>query len=220
MERPCHGDRGKLQSSEASACDSMSLPPDLHRDPMLIDEMRQTRAQYRREPPPRLSIYWVPMTSMASTESGRIDRKRALDEMAVLLPSEASLLVRLVFRYVDSEVSRPVAHILKSLSGAPMRLGDLAEVEGLAQPTTTALVQQAERRGWVRRQPDPDDGRAVVISITAKGKAARRRLHRDIGALMHERTAGLSDEEVISAYEATKALATLIEALREPSGVE
>ena len=56
--------------------------------------------------------------------------------------------------------------MLRTLTDAPRRITDLAELEGLAQPTMTLLVQRLEQRGWVERKRDSDDGRVVLVSLT------------------------------------------------------
>lgn len=42
--------------------------------------------------------------------------------------------------------------------------------------TVGAVLRRMERRGWVRRSPDPADGRARRVRITADGQAIRRRV--------------------------------------------
>lgn len=49
------------------------------------------------------------------------------------------------------------------------RIGDLARADHCSQPTMTTHVQRLEERGWVSRTPDPEDGRAVQISLTDAG---------------------------------------------------
>jgi DNA-binding MarR family transcriptional regulator len=58
------------------------------------------------------------------------------------------------------------------------RVSELAGVQGVAQPSMTVLVGSLEQAGLVARRPDPSDGRAVLVSLTAQGQeflAARRR---------------------------------------------
>jgi len=57
----------------------------------------------------------------------------------------------------------------------PLQIGALAAAEGVAAPTMTRLVDGLERDGLVARDPDPHDGRAVVIRATAKGTRVLRR---------------------------------------------
>jgi DNA-binding MarR family transcriptional regulator len=51
----------------------------------------------------------------------------------------------------------------------PIPIGELAAAEGVRPPTMTRLVDGLEREGLVRRQPDPDDRRGVVVRATPKG---------------------------------------------------
>jgi DNA-binding MarR family transcriptional regulator len=58
----------------------------------------------------------------------------------------------------------------------PVGLGlrALARLAGIAAPTATRMVDGLEARGLVTRRRDPDDGRAVLIALTADGEAALR----------------------------------------------
>lgn len=53
--------------------------------------------------------------------------------------------------------------------GGPVTLTELARAEQVRPPTMTRLVQALEREGYVRRSPDPRDGRVVRIVATRKG---------------------------------------------------
>jgi DNA-binding MarR family transcriptional regulator len=59
----------------------------------------------------------------------------------------------------------------------PCRLSDLVRTEQIKQPALTAAVAKLERDGLVRRRPDPDDGRASLLSLTAAGKSIVSRRH-------------------------------------------
>lgn len=50
-------------------------------------------------------------------------------------------------------------------------LGDLAADERVKPPSMTRLVRDMQRDGLVSRAPDPADGRAVLIQLTAKATA-------------------------------------------------
>jgi DNA-binding MarR family transcriptional regulator len=59
----------------------------------------------------------------------------------------------------------------------PQRLTVLAAREGVTQPAMTQLISRLAESGLVRREPSPDDGRVVLVTITEAGRAtlARRR---------------------------------------------
>jgi DNA-binding MarR family transcriptional regulator len=48
-------------------------------------------------------------------------------------------------------------------SDGPRRITELAELEGLAQPTMTILIQELEQEGLVQRERRSDDGRVVLV---------------------------------------------------------
>ena len=54
----------------------------------------------------------------------------------------------------------------------PLRLSDLAQLEGVSAPTMTRTVSELEARGFVLRSPDPVDGRAVLVAAADAGTAA------------------------------------------------
>jgi DNA-binding MarR family transcriptional regulator len=58
----------------------------------------------------------------------------------------------------------------------PMRLGDLAAVEGIAPSTLTRLVTALEESGYVRRCADPSDARASMLAITPHGLEVLERI--------------------------------------------
>jgi DNA-binding MarR family transcriptional regulator len=51
-----------------------------------------------------------------------------------------------------------------------LRIGELARRARLSKQTMTTMVRLLERDGLVRRERDPDDGRAVRIVLTAKAR--------------------------------------------------
>jgi DNA-binding MarR family transcriptional regulator len=52
-----------------------------------------------------------------------------------------------------------------------LRMGELARVSRLSKQSITKLVGLCERDGLVRRQRDPDDGRAVRVLLTDRANA-------------------------------------------------
>ena len=60
----------------------------------------------------------------------------------------------------------------------PMRSGDLAERLAVTAASMSRLVEALEEGGWIERQPDPEDRRAQLLSLSGEGRdtleAARR----------------------------------------------
>jgi DNA-binding MarR family transcriptional regulator len=91
----------------------------------------------------------------------------------------ASMLVRLPAA-LDAQLRRDagISHfeyqVLALLSQAPdrtLRMSELAlQAEG-SLPRLSQVVARLEQRGWVRRTPDPADGRYTLASLTDRGLA-------------------------------------------------
>jgi len=89
--------------------------------------------------------------------------------------------------------------------GGPIALGTLAAVEQVRPPTMTRLVAALEADGLVAREPDPRDGRSILIRATDAGRhlleAGRTRrtsaLVRQFSSLAPEELATLSEAAAI-----------------------
>ena len=88
----------------------------------------------------------------------------------------------------------PVLTALKD--GAKRSQSELARWAKVEQPTMAQLLSRMERDGVILREPDPNDGRSSLVSLT---EAARARLPAARAILEHGNRAAmreLSDEEV------------------------
>src|ERR1700733_9829141 len=109
---------------------------------------------------------------MESATIVTLNRSDQIDYVSKQLPWAAGLFARLLLRQLGDELSRTEVGLLNTLSGGPRRITELAELEGLAQPTMTSLVKQLEQRGLLRRGRHADDGRVVLVHLTDAGVAA------------------------------------------------
>ncbi|HEY2603351.1 MAG TPA: MarR family transcriptional regulator [Thermoleophilaceae bacterium] len=139
----------------------------------------------------------------------------AAHEVARELPQHIARLSRFLYRCYDGDLSRTEAGVLSTLSHGRRRITELAELEGLAQPTVTVLVGKMEDRGLVSRERDPDDGRVVLVAVTDEGREALERLRTQYRDLLHERMASMTDKEVAALRAATETLGALLEALQQ-----
>lgn len=71
----------------------------------------------------------------------------------------------------------------------PQRQADLASEFGTDSASMTRTVQRLERAGFVRRRPDPSDGRATLVESTEAGTALRGRIE-ELWAELEAQTVG------------------------------
>jgi DNA-binding MarR family transcriptional regulator len=109
------------------------------------------------------------------------------------------------------------ATLIRLQREGPKRLTELAAAEGITQPSMTSLVARLSAQGLVRRDGDPNDGRAVVLSLTPAGAdlLARRRATRT--GRLAPYLAGLSPDDLRSIAAAMPAITRLTDALRRSS---
>src|SRR3954452_11190128 len=141
-------------------------------------------------------------------------RAERVEYVAGHLLGHAALLTRLLVRQVGPDVSRTEAGVLRTLVGAPRRITELAELEGLAQPTMTLLVQRLEQRGWVRRERHADDGRVVLVSLTDAGETTLEGFRAQVLDALRSQLDAMSDEEIAELEAATETLGSLVDALQ------
>lgn len=72
----------------------------------------------------------------------------------------------------DGELSAAQLSTLKMLLDDGVRVGEIARNLGVRVPSATEQIIKLERAGLARREPDPHDSRAVLVVLTAAGRAA------------------------------------------------
>ncbi|MEU9198737.1 MarR family winged helix-turn-helix transcriptional regulator [Streptomyces sp. NPDC048332] len=85
----------------------------------------------------------------------------------------SSFLVNAVYADSGREhgITAQQGQLLCVLMVQPYGMSELGAMLGLAKSSLTGLVDRSVQRGLVRREPDPEDGRAVRVALTAKGDA-------------------------------------------------
>ena len=58
---------------------------------------------------------------------------------------------------------------LRHLDPEGLQISRLAEDAGVSRQAMSEMVRELMARGWVKKEPDPDDGRAKLITYTAEG---------------------------------------------------
>jgi DNA-binding MarR family transcriptional regulator len=131
------------------------------------------------------------------------------DELGAVLARLYSFLRRAI---LPKEMSLTQALALNTLRDlGPQRVTDLAQLEGVRQPTCTGLVNAMEAEGWVQRRVDEDDKRVVLIELTEAGNAILRSMSDARAAVLDRYLGALSQTERDGLAASLPGLSKLIE---------
>lgn len=94
-------------------------------------------------------------------------------------------------------VSSSLLNSLAVIEGADQLLtpSEISERTYTSSATTTATIDALERKGWVRRLPNPEDRRSLLIQITNDGQAVADRFLPGIRKLELAALSGLTRSE-------------------------
>src|SRR5688500_7302006 len=120
---------------------------------------------------------------------------------------EARLFAALAVAGFD-DITPAQARIAARIGPTGTRLTDLAEQALVTKQTAGHLVDQLERAGYVRRVPDPTDGRARLVTMAERGQRVVEVARRVEAQVEAEWTAHLGEET-------TAQLRAALERLRE-----
>jgi DNA-binding MarR family transcriptional regulator len=95
----------------------------------------------------------------------------------------------------------------------PIRISEVAELEGVNPTMLSRIVGKLEDAGLVRRSPDPADGRVAHVEATAEGAELHTRLRVERTRLLAEQLAAMPPEETAELLTALPALESLAENL-------
>ncbi|MCX8563716.1 MarR family transcriptional regulator [Mycolicibacterium mucogenicum] len=122
------------------------------------------------------------------------------------LASDLLAVVARINRLANQRVRLPLpfaqARLLSTIEAeGRARISDLAALDHCSQPTMTTQVRRLEDAGLVSRTVDPDDARAVLISITPQGIATLAQVRADRGNAIDPFLAELasSDRDTLAA---------------------
>lgn len=129
-----------------------------------------------------------------STSIHLVRRARGADRSLGVPPGQLSALSVLVF-------------------GGDRTIAALAEAERVTSPTMTRIVDGLERAGLAERKPHPDDGRAVLVRASRKGRRLMERGRQQRIAVLSDLLTGLSDDDLRVVARATTVLAETLRAV-------
>ncbi len=119
-----------------------------------------------------------------------------LAELGVEFVVAAARLTRFASRNVAAMPHAAMRLLARLDELGPTRVSDLAKADRSSQPAMTTLVQRQEELGRVRREPDPADSRASLISLTPSGRTALDAARREAGAAVADRLRHLSPQDL------------------------
>ena len=118
-------------------------------------------------------------------------------------PVDLGVALFIPYRYMEDRIFRAIqdagfddwtlaqVRVFQRLGPDGSRLTDLADQAQMSKQSAGVLVDQLERLGYVRRVPDPTDGRARLIVIEERGRRAAEVARATSTAILAEWTAFL-----------------------------
>ncbi|GIH64017.1 MarR family transcriptional regulator [Microbispora siamensis] len=101
--------------------------------------------------------------------------------------------------YADSAreygLTQQQGQLLCVLMAQPYGMSELGGILGLAKSSLTGLVDRSERNGLVQRTPDPQDSRAVRVSLTRQGARLADEFYTETCRRVEELASGLAPAE-------------------------
>lgn len=86
--------------------------------------------------------------------------------------------------------------LLKLLAdGGPMNQLELVKRGGYDPSSTTNMLKLLETRGHILREPDPSDGRAKIVRLTAAGRAQHKKLWKASSAVRRQLWSSVRPED-------------------------
>ena len=120
----------------------------------------------------------------------------AMENLADELDQRLTALWHVLGRRGKRELSRTAASVLATLRDTgPRRITELAESEGIAQPTVTTLVGRLERDGLVERRADPATRAPCSSHLTQTGLERLDAMRAAREAVLEKRLAALTEHE-------------------------
>lgn len=94
-----------------------------------------------------------------------LDDQRQRDERALSFTHPQSDTMRQLLRDNMDHRSRSVMMfvIYHFLTDRNISVKDISAAFGVSKPTTARICRELETQGWIERQPDPTDGRRILL---------------------------------------------------------
>ncbi|GGM13183.1 MarR family winged helix-turn-helix transcriptional regulator [Nakamurella endophytica] len=133
-----------------------------------------------------------------------------MDTVAALRHAVLIISRRMRHQQEGTELSPSEAAVLGRISReGPVTPGALARAEHVQPPSMTRIVERLEARGFIRRDPHPDDRRQVLLRRTPEGEEFIERSRRLRTAWLADHVGRLDADQQRLLAAATPALSAL-----------
>jgi DNA-binding MarR family transcriptional regulator len=95
----------------------------------------------------------------------------------------------------DNDLSLTQLRAFGILRDRRLRMTELADFLGLEKSTMSGLIDRAEKRGLVQREPNPADRRATDVFLSAHGMEVAGQIRESVRRALAPMTGGLAPAE-------------------------
>ena len=154
----------------------------------------------------------TPAGGTSDHPSGDPSEHSALDQLAIDFTVACARFTRASSQGARSDEPAAVWRALSILEQfGPMRVGDFAVIDHCSQPTATMMLRRLELAGSAQRVPDPQDGRAALLSLTDRGREKLSALRHGLARTLGPRMSTLTADEAAALERAVPVIRKLIQ---------
>ena len=134
----------------------------------------------------------------------------ATRELLAVLPLLNRIVAAEVRREAGEETTMPQFRVLAHLEAGPLTLSALARRRRVSMQSMSQLVQALVVRGWIAREPDPNDRRQALLHLTEQGREHYVRAQAQTLERLVPLLAELRDDELAAVHMALPALTRVL----------
>ena len=123
------------------------------------------------------------------------DRPGAVEEAAALRVALVRIQRQLRAQSGQALTPSQASALARAEQAGPVRLGALADLEGTTAATMSKVVDSLAARGLIERVPDPLDGRASLVRLSAEGDSLLAELRERSTEALRAALDALTDDE-------------------------
>ena len=119
--------------------------------------------------------------------------------LSVTLYLQSEIMNALTLKYGHSQLRINFEPYIAIAGDRGARLSDIAEILGISRQAANQIANQIEDAGYLKRTPDPSDGRAKLLAPTPRAKALIKQGAQEALRLQQQLAAYVGEAELASA---------------------